>query len=513
MITFFAALLILIVGYFVYGKLVEKIFAPNDHATPAIAKPDGVDYVPISTPKAFLIQLLNIAGLGPIFGAISGAMWGPSVYLWIVGGTLLAGGVHDFLSGMLSERNDGASISEVTGKYLGPVMHNVMRVFSVILLIMVGVVFMVGPAGLLARLTPEWLNVKVWTVIILCYYFLATLLPIDKIIGKIYPVFGILLILMAIGIAVGTIVHSGERPMMELTLKNLYPGTVDSATGKVTDVRPIWPLMFITVACGAISGFHATQSPIVSRCIKSEKEGRKIFYGAMVAEGIIALIWASAAVAFFWNKDGAGTGLSALKAIGGGNSNSVYDMCVALLGRFGGPIALLGVIVCPITSGDTAFRGARMTIFDWFKLDEKKIKVRLAVAIPLLLIGYLISFFNYNVIWRYFSWSNQTLAMIVLWAGAVYLATNYGPNPNRCWIAAIPATFMSAVSITYLFYAPECINLGARGVAGLTISYTIGIIVAAVFLAIFLLTAYRHPEKSLARQQKVNIDPRSAEAK
>ena len=506
MITFFAALLILIVGYFVYGKIVEQVFAPNDSATPAVANPDGVDYVPISAPKAFLIQLLNIAGLGPIFGAISGAMWGPSVYLWIVGGTLLAGGVHDFMSGMLSERNDGASISEVTGKYLGPVMHNVMRVFSVVLLVMV------GPAGLLARLTPEWLNVKVWTVIILCYYFLATLLPIDKIIGRVYPLFGILLILMAIGIAVGTIIHSGERPMMELTLKNLYPGTMDSATGKITGVRPIWPLMFITVACGAISGFHATQSPIVSRCIKSEKQGRKIFYGAMVAEGIIALIWASAAVAFFWNKDGSGTGLSALKAIGGGNSNSVYDMCVALLGKIGGPVALLGVIVCPITSGDTAFRGARMTIFDWFKLDEKKIRVRLAVAIPLLLIGYAISFINYNVVWRYFSWSNQTLAMIVLWAAAVYLATNYGPNPNRCWLAAVPATFMSAVSVTYLMYAPECINLGAKGAAGLTISYTVGVIFAAIFLAIFLLTAYRNPAKSLARQNGVNIDPRVGKA-
>lgn len=509
MISFFAALLILIVGYVIYGKIVEKIFAPTDEKTPAIANPDGVDYVPLSTPKAFLIQLLNIAGLGPIFGAISGAMWGPSVYLWIVAGTLLAGGVHDFMSGMLSLRNDGASISEVTGKYLGPVMHNVMRVFSVILLLMVGVVFMVGPAGLLARLTPEWLNVKVWTIIILLYYFLATILPIDKIIGKIYPVFGVLLIVMALGVAIGTIYHSGERPMMEFTFKSLYPGTMDSATGKVTNAPPIWPMMFITVACGAISGFHATQSPIVSRCIKSEREGRKIFYGAMVAEGIIALIWASAAVAFFWNKDGAGTGLAALKAIGGGNSNSVYDMCVSLLGKIGGPIALLGVIVCPITSGDTAFRGARMTLFDWFKLDEKNLKVRLSVAAPLLLIGYGISFLNYNVIWRYFSWSNQTLAMIVLWAGAVYLATNYGSNPNRCWFAAVPATFMTAVSVTYLLFAPECFNLGARGTTGLTISYAVGVVAACIALGIFLFTTYRNPAKSLERQRSVNIDPRA----
>lgn len=505
MITFFIALLALIVGYVLYGALVEKVFCPEDTDTPAIRRPDGVDYVPISTPKAFLIQLLNIAGLGPIFGAISGAMWGPSVYLWIVGGTIFAGAVHDFMSGMLSVRNDGASISEVSGKYLGPILHNVMRVFSIVLLTLVGVVFMVGPAGLLARLTPAWMNVRIWTVIILVYYFLATLLPVDKIIGRAYPVFGILLILMAIGVSISTIAHSSVRPMMEMTLKNLYPGTVDAATGAVTGVRPIWPLMFITVACGAISGFHATQSPIVSRCIKSEKEGRRVFYGAMVAEGVIALIWAAAAVAFFWNKNGEGSGLAALKEIGGGGPNSVYDMCVALLGKVGGPIALLGVIVCPITSGDTAFRSARMTIFDWFKLDEKKIKVRLSVAVPLLVIGYAISFINYQVVWRYFSWSNQTLAMIVLWAAAVFLATNYGKERRRAWIAAIPATFMSAVSITYLMYAPECFNFGARGLSGLTISYTVGIIAAAICLCIFLATTYTHPEASLERQNGVDI--------
>lgn len=487
----------LIAGYFLYGALVERIFRPSDTPTSAIANPDGVDYVPISASKAFLIQLLNIAGLGPIFGAISGALWGPSVYIWIVAGTLLAGAVHDFLSGMLSLRNDGASISEVAGKYLGPVMHNVMRVFSVVLLILVGVVFMVGPAGLLARLSPDFLSERFWTIVILGYYLLATLLPIDRIIGKVYPIFGILLILMAFGILIGTIANSGERPMMEMTLKNLYPGNVDG-----TGVRPIWPLMFITVACGAISGFHATQSPIVSRCIKSERQGRRIFYGAMAAEGVIALIWASAAIAFFWNKDG--SGLSALKEIGGGNSSSVYEMCAALLGKVGGPIALLGVIVCPITSGDTAFRSARVTIFDWLKLDEKKIKVRLGIAVPLLLIGYAISFVNYNVVWRYFSWSNQTLAMIVLWAGAVYLATNY-ENKNRCWIAAVPAVFMSAVSVTYLMYAPECFNLGEKGAAGLFVSYGAGIFAALVCLAIFLLTAYRNPKASLARQSSVSI--------
>ncbi len=484
MISFFVALLLLIIGYFTYGALAERIFKPQDGPTPAIKNADGVDYVPLSTPKAFLIQLLNIAGLGPIFGAISGALWGPCVYLWIVLGTILAGAVHDYLSGMISLRNNGASIAEVTGKYLGPFMHNVMRVFSILLLVMVGVVFMVGPAGLLARLTPDWLSTRLFVFIILIYYFLATILPVDKIIGKFYPLFGILLILMAIGIGAGTLIHSAERPLMEFTFKNLYPGTLDA-----TSTPPIWPLMFITVACGAISGFHATQSPIMARCLRSEHDGRRIFYGAMVAEGIIALIWAAAAIAFFWNPDG--SGLLALKKIGGGNSGAVYEMCVGLLGNIGGIIAMLGVIVCPITSGDTAFRSARMTIFDWLKLDEKKLSTRLLVTTPLLLTGLFISFLDYSIIWRYFSWANQTLAMIVLWAGAVFLVKHNIKQKYVSLMAAAPATFMSAVSFTYLIYAPECFNLGARGELGLTISYAGGLLGAIICAAIFWLKAYR----------------------
>ncbi|MBQ9494435.1 MAG: carbon starvation protein A [Treponema sp.] len=499
MITFLLCIVALVVGYLLYGAFVDKVFQPDvNKKTPATANPDGVDYVPMNKTKAFLVQLLNIAGLGPIFGAVTGALWGPSVYLWIVFGTIFAGAVHDYLSGMLSIRNDGASISEITGKYLGPVMQNVMRVFSVVLLVMVGVVFMVGPAGLLARLTPDWLNVKVWTVIILIYYFLATLLPVDKVIGRVYPVFGIFLIVMAIGVSISTIANSSVRPMMELTLENLHPAGT-----------PIWPIMFISVACGAISGFHATQSPIIARTIQNEKDGRKIFYGAMVAEGVIAMIWASAGIAFFYNRGGIGTGLQAMADIGGGNANSIYEMCTGLLGKVGGAIALIGVIVCPITSGDTAFRSARMTIFNWFKLDEKDIKIRLGIAVPLLLIGYGISFIDYGIVWRYFSWSNQTLAMIALWSAAVYLATNYS-NKNKCWIAVVPATFMSAVSVTYFMYAGECLNLKRLGAQGQTISYIVGIVAAVAFLAIFLATAYSHPQKSLERQGKVDLSRKHA---
>lgn len=468
MITFFVSLLLLILGYFVYGKFVENVFHPDDRSTPCIAHPDGVDFCPISKWRAFLIQLLNIAGLGPIFGALSGAIWGPSVYLWIVFGTLFAGGVHDYLCGMLSIRNNGASIAEITGKYLGNGMKQVMRVFSVILLVMVGVVFMVGSAGILAGITG--LSKTIWVIVVLIYFFCATLFPIDKIIGKFYPIFGICLIIMAIGVSGGTVINAIKdpinHPMIELTFQNLR-----------ADGLSMWPFMFVTVACGAISGFHATQSPLIARCMTSEKQGRQIFYGAMVAEGIIALIWASAGIAFYYNKDASIGSITAnLAAIGGGNSTSVMEISKGLLGPIGGVLAVLGVVACPITSGDTAFRSARLTIADWFNIDQAGMKKRLALSVPLLLIGYAISFVDYSIIWRYFSWSNQTLAMIALWASAVYLCKHH----SNFWIAAIPATFMSAVSVTYFLMAPEIyITLSSQ------IAYPLGIVAALVLLGIF----------------------------
>ena len=297
MISFFGAIILLIAGYFFYGKLVEKVFSPKEQATPAIAHPDGVDYVPMPNWKVFLIQLLNIAGTGPIFGALMGAVFGPVVFLWIVFGSILGGAVHDYFTGMISLRLDGASVSEIVGKYLGNGAKQIMRVFSVILLVLVGTVFTTSPAALIARLTPEWMNNTFWIVVILVYYFLATLLPIDKLIGKIYPVFGVVLILMALGISAGILTQGYKIP--ELTLQNLHP-----------ENKPIWPYMFITVACGAISGFHSTQSPLMARCLKHEKSGRKIFYGAMIAEGVIALVWAAVGVAFY-NSTG-GSAMAAL---------------------------------------------------------------------------------------------------------------------------------------------------------------------------------------------------------
>lgn len=459
MITFFICLAILIIGYFVYGRVVEGLFHPDDKPTPAVLHPDGVDYVPMKEWKAFLIQLLNIAGLGPIFGALAGALWGPVVFLWIVLGTVFGGAVHDYVSGMLSIRNDGASLAELVGKYLGTTIKHIMRVFSVILLVMVGTVFTVGPAGLLARLTPNMLNVTFWTVVVLIYYFLATLLPIDKIIGRIYPVFGICLVIMALGIGIMTVVRNGSHPMQELTFANLHPkGT------------PIWPMMFVTVACGAISGFHATQSPMIARTLTSERQGRRVFYGAMVSEGIIALIWAAAGIAFYG-------GVNGLAGAGANAANLVYEMSFSLLGPVGGVLAMIGVIACPITSGDTALRSARLTIADWFKLDQVSMKNRLVLTFPLLAIAYAISLVDYSIVWRYFAWSNQTLAVFTLWAGSVFMAKKFGKTIS--FILVIPAMFMSAVCSTYILFAPEGLHLSAN------VAYPIGLAFAIVCFIVF----------------------------
>lgn len=461
--SFLLSIAALIIAYFTYGKIVEKIFGADDSIkTPALRLEDGVDYVPMAGWRIFLIQFLNIAGLGPIFGAIAGALWGPAAFLWIVLGSIFAGGVHDYFSGMLSVRHDGASIPEVVGKYLGPGFKNFMRGFSVIVLILVGVVFITGPAALLAGLTPAVLNKAFWIYVIFVYYVLATLLPIDKLIGKIYPIFGLALLIMAIGVSGGIIF--GGYTIPEITLTNLHPKNL-----------PIWPLMFITIACGAISGFHSTQSPLMARCITSEKQGRKIFYGAMLAEGIVALIWAAAAMAFF----GSTGELAKQMAAHGGQGWVVSTISNTLLGKIGGALAILGVVACPVTSGDTAFRSARLTIADFLNYKQGPIKNRLMISVPLFVIGFALTKINFDIIWRYFAWSNQTLAMIVLWASAMYLAA----NKKFHWIATVPATFMTAVSITYILMAPEGFKLATA------ISYPVGIAAAVAALAIFLIAA------------------------
>ena len=498
MISFLLCLALLIVGYFVYGKIVDNTFGPDDRETPAVRINDGVDYVVMPQWKLFLVQLLNIAGLGPIFGALQGALWGPVVFLWITFGTIFAGGVHDYFSGMMSERNEGASIAEVTGRYLGPVMQNIMRVFSVVLLIMVGTVFAVGPAGLIVTLCKNsgmsglLTTTLFWLIIILVYYFIATFISIDAIIGKIYPVFGICLIIMAVGVAVGIFTKGYVIPEIWNNFTNMHPqGT------------PIWSFMFITVACGAISGFHATQSPLMARCMKSEKQGHFVFYGAMVCEGVIALIWAAAGCSLYEVTGGLNTGLA--EALAMGQSKAIYDVCSKTMGGVGIALAMVGVVVCPITSGDTAFRSARLTLADWFKIDQDSYANRLKLCVPVLGVGAFLGignalgFINYTVIWRYFSWTNQTLAMIVLWAASMYLFK----EKKNYWITAVPATFMSAVSSTYFILAPECLGglLNAKTAEGATIyntavAYPIGIIFAIAMLAVFLHATKKAAQKA-----------------
>jgi carbon starvation protein CstA len=443
--------------------VIEKLFGAKERMkTPAVRLNDGVDFVPLPGWKIFMIQFLNIAGLGPIFGAIAGALWGPVAFLWIVLGSIFAGGVHDYFSGMLSVRHDGASIPEVVGKYLGSGFKNFMRGFTVIVLVLVGVVFVTGPATLLAGLTPPQFNTTFWVYVVFTYYILATLLPIDKLIGRIYPVFGIALLIMAFGVSGGILFEGYKIP--EITLQNLHPNNL-----------PIWPLMFVTIACGAISGFHSTQSPIMARCITNEKQGRKIFYGAMIAEGIVALIWAAAAIAFF---DSTGE-LGKQMAVNGGQGWVVSTISNTLLGKVGGALAIIGVIACPITSGDTAYRSARLTIADFLNLKQGPIKNRLVISTPLFVIGYVLSQIDFNIIWRYFAWSNQTLGMIVLWAAAMYLVNVKQPH----WFATVPAVFMTAVSVTYILVAPEGFKLAT------SIAYPAGILSAVAALAVIMYAA------------------------
>lgn len=431
MYSFIIAVIALVVGYIVYGAFVDRVFgATDDKVTPAKRMSDGVDYIEMDWKKAFLIQFLNIAGTGPIFGAVAGAMWGPAAFIWIVFGCIFAGATHDYLIGMLSVRQDGASVSEIVGEYLGENARKLMVGFSVVLLVLVGVVFVKSPADILHNLTG--IPTLVLLGIIIIYYLLATVLPIDQIIGRIYPIFGICLLIMAVGIGFGILFQGYGANIPEITFKNFHPAG-----------KSIFPYLCISIACGAISGFHATQSPMMARCLRTEKDGRRVFYGAMISEGIVALVWAAAAMAFFGSIEGL--------AQAGPAAVVVDTISRGVLGKVGGALAILGVVACPITSGDTAFRSARLTIADAIGFKQGPIKNRFLIAIPLFAIGLALCFIPFAVIWRYFGWSNQTLATIALWAAAKYL-DRYGKN---YWIAFIPALFMTVVVTSYIICAPE----------------------------------------------------------
>ncbi|MCL1836707.1 MAG: carbon starvation protein A [Treponema sp.] len=468
MISFILGIAALVLGYFIYGKIAEKVFSINpDAPTPAIRLSDGVDYVAMPVWKTTLIQLLNIAGTGPIFGAIAGALFGPAAFAWIVFGCIFAGAVHDYMVGMLSIRNDGTNISEIVGKYLGKGPRYIMRVFSVVLLIFVGVVFVTTPAQVLRTMfAPDSTNFYYITIaVIIGYYILATMLPIDKLIGRIYPIFGACLIIMAIGITLMMFITGEIRNIPEFAFTNMRP---DKGTNIMAH---LFPFLFITIACGAISGFHATQSPLMARCVRNEKEGRMVFYGAMILEGIIAMIWAAVTMAHF-NHVGVDTAIAAPVI--------VTKSSVDYMGWIGGILAVFGVVACPITSGDTAFRSARLTIADAIKFDQKPIKNRLLVAIPLFAIGVLLVLFslsspkNFSIIWRYFSWSNQTLATIGLWAASAYLAK----TGKLYWFTLLPAAFMTVVVTSYFFTAGECLGPFMTKITGnANTTYTVGIII------------------------------------
>ena len=519
MLYFALCAVLLVVGYAAYGRVVERVFGVDaSRPVPAETCRDGVDFVPMPTWKVFLIQLLNVAGIGPVFGPILAALYGPSALIWIVIGCVFAGGVHDFFSGLASVRSRGRNIPELVGDMLGMPARQLVRVFSLILLVLVGVVFVLSPASLLSDLTGGRVAVPVFIAVIFGYYFVATIIPIDKLIGRIYPLFGLLLILMSVGVAIGMLA-GGRVVLPELPSG---PGVTAGLVGAIIVViaagwffltrvadrmggllqkcyllfgvliliatvalgialfvrgdtgalsafglanthpqgLPIWPLLFITLACGAISGFHATQSPLMARCLTSERDARRVFYGAMSAVGLIALVWATVALSFYDSP-------AALKtAIDGGTAAAVVKQAaMGMLGGFG-VVAVLGVIVLPITSGDTAFRSARLIIAETFQLGQKRIAPRLWIAVPLFALGFVVSRVDFSVLWRYFGWANQTLAMLVLWAAAVWLQRQGRVH----WIASVPAAFMTAVSITFIAYAS----------IGLQLAYPVAVLLGIV---------------------------------
>ena len=478
MISFSVSLVALILGYLLYGRFVEKVFGPDDRETPAVAMADGLDYIVLPNWKVFMIQFLNIAGTGPIFGAIMGAKFGPVAYLWIVFGCIFAGATHDYLCGMLSMRNAGAGLPKLIGKYLGNVTRRVMLVFTVLLLIMVGTVFVYSPAEILHSIGGDTM---IWVAIIFVYYVIATMLPIDKIIGKIYPLFAISLLFMAAALMVWLFIHWPSVPELWTNFYNM-----GAAAEPETWKDAIFPALFITVACGAISGFHATQSPLMARCVKSEKMGRPIFYGAMITEGIVALIWATVSAWFFYGDPAPGYELIASATAGFHTSAPavVNLVCNDWLGVVGAILAMLGVVAAPITSGDTAFRSARLIVAEFLKLDQHSIVKRLYICIPMFAVSIVMLIWQidnpdgFNTIWQYFGWSNQALSVFTLWTITVYLAREHKPY----WITLIPALFMTTVCTTFLFVSKQALELSGE------IGYPLGVaclVVACIWFAVW----------------------------
>ena len=475
MITFLLAVALLVLAYFTYGKYVEKVFGPkNDRPTPAYSNQDGVDYVPMGKQKNAMIQLLNIAGTGPIFGPIMGALYGPVAFIWIVVGAIFAGAVHDYLTGMISIRNRGAHIPELAGKFLGKLSKHLVNAFSLLLLLLVGTVFVTTPASLLHALMDGKVALGILIGVIFLYYFLSTVLPIDKIIGRLYPYFGATLLVGTLGVGGSLLLSDYSIP--ELTLTNLHPADL-----------PIFPILFLTITCGALSGFHATQSPIISRTTQKEKQGRYIFYGMMIAEAIIAMIWAAAAMSLF-------DGQNLQTLINEGTASLVVnEVSMTLLGAVGGTIAVLGAVVLPITSGDTAFRAARSIIADYLNINQSKLAKRLAIALPLFALSFLLTKIDFNILWRYFSFANQGTSALALWIATMYLLVK-GKN---YFISLIPALFITDMVATYILFDAKL---------GFGLSYSASHIGGMIITALIAVVFFAKAKKNKAEGLQVDLE-------
>lgn len=494
MMWFLFCVAALIGGYVIYGAFVEKVFGINEkRKTPAHTMQDGVDFVPMSTPKVYLVQLLNIAGVGPIFGPIMGALYGPAALLWIVLGCIFAGAVHDYFSGMLSIRNNGASVPAITGRYLGNGARHFMNVFAIVLLLLVGVVFVSAPAGMITNLVNEQTSFEMskvsMVVLIFAYYIIATIVPVDKIIGRFYPFFGALLVFMSVGLMAAVAFSSEHTVMGGFVISDLF-------NNMNPNNMPLWPALFITIACGAISGFHATQSPLMARCMENEKNGRFVFFGAMIGEGIIAIIWCTLALSFFGSVEGL---QEAVKA--GGPGNVVYSASFGLLGVFGGILAFLGVVILPITSGDTAFRSSRLILAEYFNVEQKTLPKRLLMALPLFVVGGILTQVDFGIIWRYFGFANQSTATIMLWTAAAYLLRH-----NKLhWIATIPAMFMTTVCISFIMSSAK-LGFGLP----ITISTVIGVVSALGAAAYVITVSKGKGETDLADEEEPDSPVKTA---
>lgn len=493
MLWFLMCVAALIGGYFLYGTFVERIFGVKKHRqTPAYTKQDGVDFVPMSNKKVYLVQLLNIAGVGPIFGPIMGALYGPAAMLWIVLGCIFAGAVHDYFSGMLSVRNGGASVPTITGRYLGNGAKHFMNIFAIVLLLLVGVVFVSAPAGMITNLINDQTDFTVtmtsMVVFIFAYYIIATVVPVDKIIGRFYPLFGALLIFMSVGLITAIGVSD------EHTILGGYEVS-DMFTNMNPNDLPLWPALFITIACGAISGFHATQSPLMARCMENEKNGRFIFYGAMIGEGVIALIWCALALSFFGSVESLSDAVA-----NGGPGNVVYSASFGLLGVFGGVLAFLGVVILPITSGDTAFRSSRLILAEYFNMEQKTLRNRLMMAIPLFVLGGILTQVDFGIIWRYFGFANQSTAVMMLWTASAYLLRH-----NKLhWITTVPAIFMTTVCVSFILSNNQ-LGFGLP----INISTVAGIIVALLITTYVIKTSKGKGESELADEETPSSTPKT----